>query len=72
MLREVHPVFVVQVQGNLAVGLGTEPIAFAAQVVANGLETIEFAVDHQLEVAALVSDRLIAVVETDNAQPDMA
>ena len=72
MAGEAHCVFVIQMQRDLAVGLGDEAIAFGAQIVADCFEAIEFAVYDQVQVAARMSNRLIAVAQADNAQPHMA
>jgi hypothetical protein len=69
---EVHPLAEVQVQRDLAVGVGLERAALGTQAFADGLVAVELAVDDELDVAAGVRHRLGTVAETDDREAGMA
>ena len=59
-------------QRDLAVGVGLEDAALGAQALADRLVAVELAVDDELDLAARVRHRLIAVAEADDREPGMA
>ena len=72
MLDKSGAVPVIEMECNLAVGLGGKTVALFAQRVPDRLVPIEFAIDDNIEIAAAMAERLIAVFEPDNAQADVA
>ena len=62
----------VQVEGDLTVGLRAEAVAARLELRAQPLEVIELAVVHDHQRAVLVGDRLVARREVDDGEAGMA
>ena len=62
----------VEMQGDLAVGAGSEAVAPALEVALHTLEVVELAVDDDPHALVFAGDRLIAGRQVDDAEPGMA
>ncbi len=66
---EVHPVLLIEVDDRLPVALGAQPMAAAAQPLAQLAVVVDLAVEHREHGAVLVGDWLVAAGHVDDAQP---
>jgi hypothetical protein len=72
VMPEAHPFAEIEVQRDLAVGVGRERAALRAQALADRAVAVELAIDDDLHVARRVRDRLVAVVEADDREARVA
>jgi len=69
VVQALGAVVLVQVERDLAVGLGPEPVPAVLQCPADALEVVELAVHHDVDGLILVGDRLVAGHEIDDREP---
>ena len=72
LFQTAGPQVLVQVQRDLAVGRGPEPVALLLQLALDPLEVVELAVDDDMHAPVLVRDWLVAGRQIDDAETRMA
>jgi hypothetical protein len=71
LAQTVRPELFVEVDQDLAVRPGAEPVASLFEVPLVALEVVELAVDDDVDPLVLVRDRLVAGPEVDDREPRM-
>src|SRR5262249_27549164 len=71
MMDEFCAVLLVKMERDFAVAVGRERNALPRELGADRLVAVELAIDDAAHIAPRIDDRLVAIHEPDDAEPDM-